>query len=1546
SATARFTGENALLTVLVPSLGAFVDSKIAMQAPYAYDAVAVVNRVNLAALSPLAGAPPETVAGNVSFSATASGTASDLAASRAFVNLQEIAATISEVPISLAAPSRFSWEQSTLAIDELNLQIGSGRLQASGALARSGPSRWDASFQGELGDLVRISHAFGTPLDLAASGQLTARWQSTGGIDSSTATVGLADGILAWGQAPPVTALTLQASFDGRTMQAPSLTGTWQDGGIQGSATMPRALIDSSAAGKPTDNGRAELRVTKLGAEAFAPWIGDETLRRVQGHLSAGVTAEISGPRLADVRATLVLDEAAYTVAGVEVQQAHPSRVVLDDGVVTLEDVAWTAGGSPLTVTGTATIVPAEARALDIAVKGDVNLLVLAAFAPTLATEGSATIDVRAMGALSDPRLLGRVDLQDAGLAIRDPRIVIGQVNGAIVLDGRSINFDGVTGTANGGDLSLDGRLTLEGASIAGGQLVAQLQRVALEFPDDLQSEASALLILTPEKEGWVLGGDVRIERSAYTEPVSIAALAAARRSRPPTAAENGPSWRDALRLNLFVVTEEDLRIDNNYGRIEAGAAIRVVGTAATPGLTGRVTLREGGQIHIAGNTFYVERGAISFTNPVRLEPEIDVEARAVVGGRDVILTLSGTVADLKTEVRSADPSVSDREAREALFGGLVGDEQALTLLSGELLGVTGRALGLDALRIERGFDTNELRADPTLIATETDPSARLTLAKRLGPEVELIVSQSLSESGALSAIVSYKPRRNVEIRVTSRDNIDRSISVRHEITFGGGGTTTTTSSPQPRITQISILGTPGRPAAEILSELRLDEGDRFDFHTWQRDVDDIRKRYIDQGRYEVRVRARRLESTDESTVALEYQIERGPRTRLVIEGHPLHDDLVRELEDAWTRIIFDQFLLEEIESRIRRHLFAEDYIGSTVDAQVSVSTPDEKEVRVTVAPGSQVARHVLRFSGNQSFDEDRLETVVTAAGLQVEGWLDPPRLTDAIEAFYREQGYLAVRATAGEATVEGDTGVLIVLLEEGPAYTVSAVHVTGVSEPRRASAEQVVRALTIGSAYDRAAVDRVAAELERQYRRQGFNDVRVDSRADVDARSPSVTLNFTVEEGAQQILRAISTEGVIRTREGVIRRALRLRVGQPVDLAQWSQSRKRMYDTNVFRQVDIEPVPMEPTPEDQAANIQPVRAVVRVVEYPAWRARYGLQYRDQRADDDEDATTGTRQDGFGILGDLQNQNLFGRGVTGGVAVSAQRERQATSLFASNGSFFTLPVRSNLFLFGVREHDQPTEFFETITERRGLSLEQRWRPFRSAEMTYGYRYERTRLFEPNPITVPGGPDPLDEVGRSGRIRSAFYIDRRNDPFNAHTGFFSSVNLDKAAQSLGSDFSSTKLLVQQFFYQTVGPVVLASAARVGTSYRFTNIQFLDRFFAGGATTVRGYSQDALGPLDLFNRPRGGASLLILNQEVRFPMFWRLAGVGFLDAGNVWGTRAELSLGDLELGYGFGLRVNTPFALLRVDYGIPVSSIPVGRGSGFLSGRWYFGIGQIF
>ena len=129
--------------------------------------------------------------------------------------------------------------------------------------------------------------------------------------------------------------------------------------------------------------------------------------------------------------------------------------------------------------------------------------------------------------------------------------------------------------------------------------------------------------------------------------------------------------------------------------------------------------------------------------------------------------------------------------------------------------------------------------------------------------------------------------------------------------------------------------------------------------------------------------------------------------------------------------------------------------------------------------------------------------------------------------------------------------------------------------------------------------------------------------------------------------------------------------------------------------------------------------------------------------------------------------------------------------------------------------------------------------------------------------------------------------------------------------------------------------MASAFRFGTSF-VDPLLFSERFFAGGADTVRGYAEDALGPVDISGSSGGGNSMVVLNQELRVPLYKWLRGVLFADAGSV-SLAKRPTFSDFEFGYGAGLRLNTPFSILRVDIGVP---------SGGGKVRWYLGIGQIF
>ena len=347
---------------------------------------------------------------------------------------------------------------------------------------------------------------------------------------------------------------------------------------------------------------------------------------------------------------------------------------------------------------------------------------------------------------------------------------------------------------------------------------------------------------------------------------------------------------------------------------------------------------------------------------------------------------------------------------------------------------------------------------------------------------------------------------------------------------------------------------------------------------------------------------------------------------------------------------------------------------------------------------------------------------------------------------------------------------------------------------------------------------------------------------------------------------------------------------------------------------------------------MQPVKAVVTVEEYPQWSFRYGFQLEGERRTDIEEFTSARNA---GVVSEIRNPNLFGRALTGGLFGMYQRDRQDGSVFIATSRLFGWAARSTLYGFVARDRLRNDAGEVSLqTDRTGVSADQRWRT-RGVQIVYGYRFERNHTIDPATLD---DVVPFDLVANLARISTAVFLDRRDDPINARRGTFTSVSFDWGSRRLGSDVSNRKLLGQQFLFVPVGRLVLASRVLAGYAYGKDNLLPSDRFRAGGATSVRGYAEDSLG----LGIPDGNR-LVVLNQEARFPLYRWANAVVFADAGNIFAKGDKMSWRELKIGYGVGLRFDTPVGLIRGDIGFPGSTFADGRST---KTRFYFGFGHIF
>jgi len=291
----------------------------------------------------------------------------------------------------------------------------------------------------------------------------------------------------------------------------------------------------------------------------------------------------------------------------------------------------------------------------------------------------------------------------------------------------------------------------------------------------------------------------------------------------------------------------------------------------------------------------------------------------------------------------------------------------------------------------------------------------------------------------------------------------------------------------------------------------------------------------------------------------------------------------------------------------------------------------------------------------------------------------------------------------------------------------------------------------------------------------------------------------------------------------------------------------------------------------------------------------------------------------FEVLTELRAPNLFGRAQHAGVRalVGSERKIFRFSYHSPYLSRYRLDTDFWVERSIEREAIEPLPF----TDRIWTFTAQQGRPV-TAKIDALWSYTFRRI-----VTDFETPDFDAPLTTKRSIVSASLIgDHRDNLLLPKRGRLWLLTGQAAPEFLGSDLRYTKIFAQLFTYVPLGrSIVWASGYRVGAANSFGEpLRPEDGFRAGGPNSVRGFEQDALGPIDIV--PLGGGGLAVFNQEIRFPLGWRFRGAGFYDAGNAFENASDIRLSELRQNVGVGLRLELPFGLIRLDWAAVVNPRP--------------------
>jgi outer membrane protein insertion porin family len=676
-------------------------------------------------------------------------------------------------------------------------------------------------------------------------------------------------------------------------------------------------------------------------------------------------------------------------------------------------------------------------------------------------------------------------------------------------------------------------------------------------------------------------------------------------------------------------------------------------------------------------------------------------------------------------------------------------------------------------------------------------------------------------------------------------------------------------------------------------------------------------------------------------------------------EGVKLSDKRLRELAPV-AKEGFSQPLARLGERNLTNYLQEHGYFFATVRSrcQPIVCNGPNLTIFYDVEPGQRLDLQRIRLDGAEQINlgdvsgefQTRTKSVVGSipflknlplVGGLAHGITSNDRLLHDREVVRRHLVDLGFRSARVEPRLafspESEGLTVIFKVEEGPRSTIADVMFRGNSLFTAAELRKAAP-FKDHQAFSPALIRSGVTNIKQLYADRGYLDARVSTEV-VDLPNDQARLIYSVEEGAKNVASEVVISGQTKTREDSIRRFLAFNAGDTLTPDLIRRTQRDLYATGAFREVTIR-TESKPGDEDSARRVS-----IGVTEAKPLLFAYGLGY--------------STDDGPRGLAQVSNTNLFGRVNSASIRMRASRREQLAQFSYTDLRPFGTKWATTLSTFYDRNTNLQTIQRKQLVDgkvqtedtrsyginRLAAFIQTERKLSEQSSLRFRYSFENARLSNAQNI-------PIGEIGRNDRsIRSGsfsvgFTRDTRDSALTPTRGQLLSVEHSVAARIFGGNEAFNRFFGTYQAYKTFAtstPVIrdstFALSARVGLAAPFrvptTNtpddqlLPISERFFAGGATTLRGFRFEQAGPQVILEAtrpgelpalvPRGGNALTVFNFEFRYPLTRRVRLVPFYDVGNVFPLVRDIRFKDMSNTVGLGLRFNTPIGPVGVDYG---------------------------
>jgi translocation and assembly module TamB len=498
--------------------------------------------------------------------------------------------------------------------------------------------------------------------------------------------------------------------------------------------------------------------------------------QQLTGHSAVGGTLVMRGPLRHPKQWTLNgdLNDLFVDVEYAKLHNQGPVRFNISNGRFEIEPLHMVGEGTDLTGAGWIGLTGNDD--LDLAADGQVDLKLLSIVDSNFSSSGSMSIHMRLGGTWQALLPRGTIQVKDAAVNYAGMPSGLSEMNGSLTFTREYMHIDQLSARTGGGSIDFKGDATRYNRQL-NFNLTAIGKEVRLRYPPGVSSTANAELHWTGTTSASTVSGDVMVTKLAVTPGFDFGSYLERSRQTAGITPANSPLYN--VKLDVAVHTAPELQMKTAVARLSGDADLRLRGSVARPSVLGRADILEG-DATFNGIKFRLERGDITFANPVAIEPQVNLQATTHVRNYDLDVTVTGTPERLAVNYRSEPPLPKSDIIALLALGRTNEESQQLQEQSGQVP-FTDQASNLIinqainqtvSSRMQKLFGVSRIKIDPQGLTTETNPTARgpqVTIEQHFANNLTLTYSTNVSQSTEQIIEGEYFFNRNISA-VGTRD--------------------------------------------------------------------------------------------------------------------------------------------------------------------------------------------------------------------------------------------------------------------------------------------------------------------------------------------------------------------------------------------------------------------------------------------------------------------------------------------------------------------------------------------------------------------------------------------------------------------------------------------------------------------------------------------------------------------------------------------------------------------------------------------------------